>query len=100
MILMKDVILGSKVHNLKNNFKSSFIVRSTILYRSASSIIIFLYLLDNHTSLLVLVPAGIEIVIEQWKLLKALKVGHLDGLLVWEVKMTCISLVVYTLIGL
>lgn len=32
-----------------------------------------MYLLDNHTSLLVLVPAGIEIVIEQWKLLKAMK---------------------------
>jgi len=54
--------------------------RSTILYRSASSIIIFLYLLDNHTSLLVLVPAGIEIVIEQWKLLKALKYKRLR----WE----------------
>jgi len=55
--------------------------RSTIFYRSASSIIIFLYLMDNHTSLLVLVPAGIEIVIEQWKLLKALKYNRVrwDG---------------------
>uniref|UniRef100_H2ZN70 Lipid scramblase CLPTM1L n=1 Tax=Ciona savignyi TaxID=51511 RepID=H2ZN70_CIOSA len=46
----------------------------TVVYRCVSTIIIFLFLLDQGTSLLILVPAGIGSIIEIWKLSKALKV--------------------------
>lgn len=45
----------------------------TTLWRTFSQIVIFLYLLDERTSLLVLVPAGISTIIELWKSKKILK---------------------------
>ncbi|XP_059048099.1 lipid scramblase CLPTM1L [Achroia grisella] len=39
----------------------------TVVWRAFSQFIIFFYLLDEQTSLLVLVPAGISAVIEVWK---------------------------------
>ncbi|XP_068626231.1 lipid scramblase CLPTM1L isoform X2 [Battus philenor] len=44
----------------------------TVLWRAFSQLVIFFYLLDEQTSLLVLIPAGISAVIELWKVTKVL----------------------------
>ncbi|WKX97608.1 hypothetical protein Q1695_013349 [Nippostrongylus brasiliensis] len=46
-----------------------------LLWRCFSYTVIFFYLKDQETSLLVIVPAGISVVIEFWKLKKAFKVS-------------------------
>ncbi|XP_069898235.1 lipid scramblase CLPTM1L isoform X2 [Dipodomys merriami] len=48
-------------------------VRPAVLWRCFSTVVIFLFLLDEQTSLLVLVPAGVGAAIELWKVKKALK---------------------------
>ncbi|KAG7161338.1 cleft lip and palate transmembrane protein 1-like protein [Homarus americanus] len=44
---------------------------SSVAWRAISQIIIFLYLMDENTSMLVLVPAGVGGIIELWKVTKA-----------------------------
>ena len=58
----------------------------TVVWRCISTFIIFLYLLDEETSLLVLIPAGIGTIIELWKVRKALKVQ-----LVWTERLPAIK---------
>merc|ERR1711962_1966290 len=48
--------------------------RKTILWRAFSQTVIFFYLMDEETSLLVLIPAGVGALIEMWKVTKALHV--------------------------
>lgn len=60
----------------------------TTLWRAFSQIVIFLYLVDEHTSLLVLVPAGIGTLIELWKCKKILRVewARTDGGIGWRLR--------------
>lgn len=53
--------------------------RKTILWRAFSQSVVFLYLLDEETSLLVLIPAGVGALIEMWKVTKALHVRFVWG---------------------
>ncbi|KAK9881477.1 hypothetical protein WA026_016361 [Henosepilachna vigintioctopunctata] len=45
----------------------------TVLWRAFSQTVIFFYLLNEKTSMLVLIPSGIATIIEFWKVSKALK---------------------------
>ncbi|XP_049819937.1 cleft lip and palate transmembrane protein 1-like protein [Aethina tumida] len=49
------------------------VVFSHLILETLSQTIIFLYLLDDGTSLLVLIPSGVATLIEFWKVSKVLK---------------------------
>lgn len=57
--------------------KRSFVGLSLrgILWRGASQVVIFLYLMDEDTSRIVLFTAGVGAIIELWKVTKALKMS-------------------------
>ncbi|XP_060567772.1 lipid scramblase CLPTM1L-like [Ruditapes philippinarum] len=46
-----------------------------VVWRCVSQAVIFFYLMDEETSLLVLIPAGISTIIEAWKVKKAFKIA-------------------------
>uniref|UniRef100_A0A0K2V6R6 Lipid scramblase CLPTM1L n=1 Tax=Lepeophtheirus salmonis TaxID=72036 RepID=A0A0K2V6R6_LEPSM len=50
------------------------ISNTTILWRAFSQFVIFLYLMNENTSLLVLIPSGISAIIEMWKVSKTFKI--------------------------
>ncbi|XP_045775470.1 cleft lip and palate transmembrane protein 1-like protein [Maniola jurtina] len=59
----------------------------TVFWRAFSQMIIFFYLMDEQTSLLVLVPAGISAIIELWKVTKVLHLRvSFPGWRVWRVR--------------
>eukprot|EP00727_Mastigamoeba_balamuthi_P012327 m51a1_g7717 putative cleft lip and palate transmembrane protein 1 (600) ;mRNA; f:124295-126800 len=47
----------------------------TLIMGCAMQLVIFLYLLDNETSWMILISAGIGVAIDMWKITKAVKVG-------------------------
>jgi len=52
----------------------------TLLWRAFSQLVIFFYLWDEETSMLVLIPCGLAAVIEIWKCTKAFKVSFTSGI--------------------
>ncbi|XP_066587511.1 lipid scramblase CLPTM1L [Prorops nasuta] len=62
----------------KKNNLAGLSTRS-IMWRSFSQTVIFLYLFDQGSSLLILVPAGIATAIEMWKLKKIFRVEIIRG---------------------
>eukprot|EP01112_Ceratiomyxa_fruticulosa_P002903 TRINITY_DN1326_c0_g2_i6.p1 TRINITY_DN1326_c0_g2~~TRINITY_DN1326_c0_g2_i6.p1 ORF type:complete len:589 (+),score=121.76 TRINITY_DN1326_c0_g2_i6:219-1985(+) len=58
----------------KNNKSMEGLSVQTIILNTICQAIIFLYLLDNDTSTLILVSAGIGLLIEAWKIKKAMNV--------------------------
>ncbi|KAL7641923.1 UNVERIFIED_CONTAM: hypothetical protein RMT77_007797 [Armadillidium vulgare] len=57
---------------------------TTVVWRTFAQLVIFLFLLEEETSLLVLVPAGIGALIEIWKVTKAFHIKF-EG---WRLKIT------------
>ncbi|XP_015521760.2 lipid scramblase CLPTM1L [Neodiprion pinetum] len=51
----------------------------TVVWRAFSQAVIFLYLLDEQSSMLVLIPAGIGTIIEFWKSKKILRAEFVTG---------------------
>ncbi|XP_043195211.1 cleft lip and palate transmembrane protein 1-like protein isoform X2 [Amphibalanus amphitrite] len=93
MVLLLVTMFVSAVHLLfdflafKNDIefwrrRSSFAGLSTkaVLWRAFSQVVVFLYLLDEETSYLVIVPMGIGTVIEIWKVFKAFHISIRWGL--------------------
>ncbi|VDL59291.1 unnamed protein product [Hymenolepis diminuta] len=58
----------------RNTENTSGISIRTVIWRCISTIIIFLYLYDERSSMLVVIPAGISMLIECWKLCRMAKV--------------------------
>ena len=63
-----DVSYWKKRENLQG------ISSRSVILNTVSQIVVFLYLMDNDTSYLILVPTGIQAFIDIWKLKKALRV--------------------------
>lgn len=56
--------MGSKVMGGVSKISPPCVLMSPVLWRCFSTVVIFLFLLDEQTSLLVLIPAGIGAAIE------------------------------------
>lgn len=58
----------------KNNRSMEGLSARSILINAGCQLVIFLYLMDNETSFVILVSSGIGLLIEFWKVTKAMKV--------------------------
>ena len=73
-VCIEDTTPRLCVDQFVSDAHTSAVVFDTVVWRCVSTVIIFFYLMDQQTSLLVLIPCGISAVIEIWKLKKAFKV--------------------------
>ncbi|KYN05754.1 Cleft lip and palate transmembrane protein 1-like protein [Cyphomyrmex costatus] len=73
LAIKNDVSFWRKKNNLIG------LSKSTMIWRAFSQTVIFLYLYDEDSSLLILIPTGISTVIELWKLKKILRVEFITS---------------------
>ncbi|GLV45925.1 uncharacterized protein CBL_11722 [Carabus blaptoides fortunei] len=72
-LLLDFLSFKSDVSFWKSHRSMAGLSSRTVLWRAFSQTVIFFYLLDEQTSLLVLVPSGVGTIIEFWKVKKVLK---------------------------
>ncbi|XP_037939110.1 cleft lip and palate transmembrane protein 1-like protein [Teleopsis dalmanni] len=73
--LLFDILaFKNEVHFWRKKESYEGLSKRTILWRAFSQVIILLYLLDEKTSLLVLLPAGTSVLLEMWKCKKIFKI--------------------------
>jgi len=74
-ILFEFLAFKNDISFWRNRRTTVGISVKTILWRAVSQSIIFAYLLEEDTSILILVPAGISVLIEIWKSFRVLKLS-------------------------
>ena len=70
-LLFDFLAFKNDIHFWKNKKTMIGMSSRTVLWRAFSHAVIFVYLIESETSLLVLIPAGIGTIIEFWKTTKA-----------------------------
>ncbi|XP_063977434.1 lipid scramblase CLPTM1L [Diachasmimorpha longicaudata] len=78
-LLFDFLAFKNDIHFWKSRASFEGLSVTTVIWRGFSQTIIFLYLLDEGSSLLVLIPSGIGTLIEIWKIKKVLRLQFTDG---------------------
>ncbi|ESO82684.1 hypothetical protein LOTGIDRAFT_108820 [Lottia gigantea] len=73
-LLFDFLAFKNEIHYWKDRKDMVGLSSRAVIWRCVSTIIIFFYLFDENTSLLVVIPAGIGTLIEIWKVKKAFKI--------------------------
>jgi len=74
-LLFEFLAFKNDISFWRNRKTTIGISKKTLVWRVFSHLIIFFYLMEEETSLLILVPSGISLIIETWKMSKAFKLN-------------------------